>query len=152
MVIHLLTGPIRSGKTTRLAAWAAATPGTAGVLMPDTPRGRVFRELRTGFEWPTAARLGDWRPLRIGRFQFGRAAFAWAESALLGAATHPATHWLVMDEVGPLELRGEGLALALRAILALPQPPPALVLVVRQALAAAVVQEFGLGKWQVRPF
>jgi nucleoside-triphosphatase THEP1 len=152
LTIHLLTGPIRSGKTTRLAAWAAATPGAAGLLMPDTARGRQFWDVSTGFAWPTAARLGELHPLTIGRFQFSAAAFAWAGAALRGAATNPATQWLMADEIGPLELRGEGLAAALRDVLALPQPPPNLVLVVRETLVEQVVAAFNLRQWPIRAF
>ncbi len=135
--------PIRSGKTTRLAAWAAVTPEAAGLLMPDTAAGRVFQDIGSGATWPTAATPDDANPLLIGRFTFSRAAFVRANAALLAAARHPRTRWLVVDEIGPLELRGEGLAPALRQLLA--EPCAGVVLVVREGLREAVAAEFGLG-------
>ncbi|GAA4371010.1 hypothetical protein GCM10023185_46070 [Hymenobacter saemangeumensis] len=150
--IYLLTGPIRSGKTTRLMAWARATPGAAGLLMPDGPQGRMFHDLETGFAWPAAARLGEARPLTIGRFQFSRAAFEWANASLRGAAARPGTRWLVLDELGPLELRGEGLAPALQSILAQPARPFHLVLVIRASLVGQVTAAFNLSRWPLRPF
>ena len=146
MKIFVLTSPVRSGKTTRLAAWAAARPGVAGLLMPDTPAGRVFRELGSGAEWPTAAAEADANPLLVGRFRFSRAAFERANGALLAAAARPATRWLVVDEIGPLELRGEGLAPALRQVLAAPGAGFGLVLVVREVLREAAETAFGLGE------
>jgi len=150
--VHVFTGPIRSGKTTRLAAWAQTTAGTAGLLMPDGPQGRMFQDLQSGFVWPTAARLGELQPLVIGRFAFSRAAFELANTTLLGAATNAATRWLVVDEVGPLELRGEGLAPALQTVLALPEPAFELVLVVRESLRTAVIDAFELSRWPLRSF
>jgi len=142
MAVFCVAGPIRSGKTTRLAAWATATPGAAGLLMPDTAAGRVFQDIGSGATWPTAAAPDDANPLIIGRFTFSRAAFARANAALLAAACHPRTQWLLVDEVGPLELRGEGLAPALRQLLV---PGCAgLVLVVRESLREAVAVEFQL--------
>ena len=147
MKTHCLAGPIRSGKTTRLAAWAATQPHAAGLLMPDAPAGRLFRDVATGAEWPTAAPVADANPLVVGRFNFSRTAFAQAETALLAAA-NPATRWLLVDEVGPLELRGEGLAPALRQVLALaPAAGYDVVLVVREGLRAAVAEAFGLAEF-----
>lgn len=146
MQIHILSGLVRTGKTTRLAAWAARQPGTAGLLMPDTTVGRVFRDVGTGAEWPAAAAPNAPDPLLVGRFRFGRAAFGRAGRVLLAAAAHPATRWLLVDEIGPLELRGEGLAPALRRVLARAAPAFGLVLVVREGLREAVEQAFGLGR------
>ena len=145
MKTYCFAGPIRSGKTTRLAAWAATQPQAAGLLMPDAPQGRLFRDVATGAEWSTAAPAGDANPLVVGRFSFSRAAFARAETALLAAAANPATRWLLVDEVGPLELRGEGLAPALRQVLAAaPAAGFEVVLVVREGLRTAVEEAFGL--------
>ena len=145
MKTYCFAGPIRSGKTTRLAAWAATQPYAAGLLMPDAPQSRLFRDVATGAEWPTAAPVGDANPLAIGRFSFSRAAFARAETVLLAAASNPATRWLLVDEVGPLELRGEGLAPALRQVLETGTTAGFdVVLVVREGLRAAVAEAFGL--------
>ncbi len=148
MKTYCFAGPIRSAKTTRLATWAASQPHAAGLLMPDAPEGRLFRDVATGAEWPTAAPAGDNNPLAIGRFSFSRAAFARAETTLLAAAANPATRWLLVDEVGPLELRGAGLAPALRQVLELvPAAGFDVVLVVREGLRTAVAEGFGISEF-----
>ena len=153
MKTYCFSGPIRSAKTTRLAVWAASQPHAAGLLMPDAPEGRLFRDVATGVEWPTAASVEDDNPLAIGRFSFSRAAFAQAETTLLAAAANPATRWLLVDEVGPLELRGAGLAPALRQVL---ETAPAagfdVVLVVREGLRAAVAEAFDISEFLVFDF
>ncbi|RTQ45236.1 hypothetical protein EJV47_25500 [Hymenobacter gummosus] len=152
MVIHLLSGPIRSGKTTRLRRWAAGRPDVAGLLMPTDAHGRrYFLDMATGLQWPASARPGQWPVVSIGRFQFAPAAFGWANAALSGAAEAPPA-WLVVDEIGPLELRGAGLAPALRQLLEAETRPQHLVLVVRAALVEQVMQHFGLARWPVVPF
>jgi nucleoside-triphosphatase THEP1 len=152
MRIHLLSGPIRSGKTTRLRRWAAGRPDVAGLLMPTDAHGRrSFLDLGSNLQWPASARPGQWPVVSIGRFHFAPAAFDWANAALRGAAeTAPA--WLVIDEIGPLELRGAGLAPALEALLAAPKQPANLVLVVRAALVEKVTEHFGLGRWSIVSF
>jgi nucleoside-triphosphatase THEP1 len=151
MRIHLLSGPIRSGKTTQLRRWATAHPAARGLLMPTDAHGRrYFLDLGSGLQWPALARPGQWPVVRIGRFHFAPAAFAWANAALQGAAA-AGPDWLVVDEIGPLELRGEGLAPALRAMLAAPQLPANLVLVVRAGLADQVWQCFDLQRWPSVP-
>ncbi|WP_400191864.1 hypothetical protein [Hymenobacter sp. B81] len=153
MRIHLLSGPIRSGKTTRLQAWAGGQAGAAGLLMPTDAHGRYFRDLRSGLQWPTAARPGDWQAQCLGPHRFSAAAFSWANHALLGAAAAAGTQWLLVDEVGPLELRGAGLAPALRRILHEPAyQPPHLLLVVRTGLREAVVEHFALHRWTLTEF
>ncbi|GAA4373812.1 hypothetical protein [Hymenobacter koreensis] len=154
MIIHLLSGPTRSGKTTRLSAWAATEPGVAGLLMPTVPGvGRLFQDVRTGLRWPTAARPGNWQAQCVGPHRFSAAGFAWANETLLGAASHPATRWLLIDEIGPLELRGLGLAPALGRVLSkAAYQPENVVLVVRAALLDTIVQEFNLRRWPCQPF
>ncbi|KAA9332417.1 hypothetical protein F0P96_13165 [Hymenobacter busanensis] len=154
MIIHLLSGPVRSGKTTRLTAWASGQASVAGLLMPAENRAtRRFHDLRTGLQWSVNARPGDWQAQCIGPHRFSSAAFGWANHALLGAATTPETRCLVVDEVGPLELRGQGLAPALHTILHTKSYQPAnLVLVVRTPLVVAAVHTFNLQRWQLQDF
>lgn len=80
--------------------------------------------------------------MSVGRFRFRRAAFDWAEARLLGAAACPETRCIVIDEIGPLELAGEGFAPVLRRLLA--RGSPELVIVVRESLAAEVGEAFGI--------
>lgn len=144
--IMILTGPIRSGKTTRLAEWESDRWNVGGLLSPDGPRGRFFLDLTTGdtqaMEHPG---VGE-EAIIVGRFQFRAAAFEWANARLSIAA---GCGWAVIaiDEIGPLELRGGGLRPGLEA--ALRQRPSDVLLVVREHLVGDVVREFGLDHAEV---
>lgn len=78
--------------------------------------------------------------VEVGRFRFRAAALAWAGQRI-AAAVAAGADLVVIDEVGPLELRGEGLADALGAL------PPGLarVLLVRSGLEDVVAARFAPG-------
>ena len=111
-----------------------------GVLALKTPAGRRFRDLWTGEEMAKEPAVDGEPVIAVGRFSFRAAAFAWAGQRI-AAAVAAGADLVVIDEVGPLELRGEGLADALDAL------PPGLArgLLVRTGLEAAVAARFAPG-------
>lgn len=147
--VTIISGPIRSGKTTRMAAWARGRGDVTGLLSPDGPDGRLFVDLTTG---ETIAMEGP-RPgepaIHIGRFAFRAAAFDWANARLIEAARDPRCPPLVIDEIGPLELRGGGLHAGLTA--ALERSEGQVYLVVREHLVDAVRERFALAQAEVAP-
>lgn len=139
--VTILSGPIRSGKTTRLAAWAHGRSDVAGVLSPDRAGGRTFVDLATGASVAMEA-TDDEPALTVGRFSFRTAAFDWANASLLAAVGDRSNPTIVVDEVGPLELAGRGLLPGVRQVLA--RPEGRTILVVRAPLVAAIVETFDL--------
>lgn len=86
----------------------------AGLLAPDTPEGRVLVDLSSGKERVFQVTGDAAEPLvEIGPYRFRAAAFEWGNAVLARANAE----MIVVDEVGPLELRGEGLADGVRAVL-----------------------------------
>ncbi len=143
----ILTGPIRSGKTTALRAWAASRT-VAGFLSPDGPHGRQIMNASTGerlaFEAEGDAETAPCQT--IGRFHLRQSAFeagaAWIRDGLRVGAP-----WLLIDEVGPLELSGAGFDALLRETLEELTPGNAasrLLIVVRSPLLDAVGARYGL--------
>lgn len=168
--IVVLTGPIRSGKTTRLAAWvrarAAAGESVAGILAPATDEERRLCSIATGECRVLTAGPGvpDSRLVAIGPHRFDGAVFDWARGVIAEAATGSAAAggegaagsagaaapgWLVVDEVGPLELGGSGLDPAVRAA-AGAGASARLLLVVRERLVERVLDHYGLPASAVR--
>lgn len=148
-MIALLTGPIQTGKTTALRRAFADAPDAAGVLQPVIDGRRHVLSLASGETRPLEAGPDDearGEVVRVGRFAFSAAALAWARACIDGAAGPDA--WLVIDEVGPLELRGEGLADAVGAAIARARRPdgPRLLLVVRETLLDRAVEALGLSE------
>lgn len=149
--IHILSVPVQVGKTTRLQAWVdeerAGGGRVGGFLMPDNADGlRVIRPLTPGAadEVVEAPEAGD---LTIGRFQFRTAAFA-AGIRALHEALEAEVDWVVVDEIGPLEVRREmalepGFSAWLQGWRSLVQRPK-LLLVIRDFLLDEAVTRYGL--------
>lgn len=139
---HLVTGPTHSGKTGRLLAWARTRTDVVGIAAPDGPNGRRMLDLRSG-ESVEMEKPEEGEPsVSVGPYRFRRAAFDWAGERLIAAAADPTARFLVIDEVGPLELRGDGLATVLREVVASSRPE--LVLLVREGLTTQVETCFSL--------
>lgn len=111
MSIYIFSRPIKSGKTTELLEWSNMQKSIAGILMPDINGSRKIFGIHTKefFDAECIDPAGTTEPLTtIGRFHFYSASFEKANSILIQAFKHN-PHWLVIDEAGKLELKGEGL-------------------------------------------
>lgn len=143
LVIH---GDIGSGKTRRAAAWVESEGlsgrSVAGVLALKGPAGRQFMDIATGDQVDLEHPAEDEVAVAVGRFQFRQAAFDWATDRI-GQALGQAES-IVIDEVGPLELRGAGFAPLLDR-LAQDHPGVQRVLLVRTGLVEAVSDRFCRG-------
>lgn len=144
-MILLLTGPVGSGKTTALLNWAAAWPGVGGIASPRAGTGRAFVDLASNERWPmdAGAGAGEVATLEVGRHRFSLASFHRADGVLRQALADRGRRPLALDEVGPLELRGQGFA-AIVPELVVAAAARHVVLVVRAGLVEAVRARFGI--------
>lgn len=150
----LLTGLSGAGKTT--ACWKAL-PGLrgegvkiAGFISPPlldaagNKTGIQMVDLTSG-QHQTFARVvtaDEATPATIGVYRLLDDAVEWARG-VLAAALVANTDWLIIDEIGPLELhRGEGFVFAL-APLADPVRVPNAIVLVRAALADELTDRLG---------
>ncbi len=148
----LLTGPQGAGKTT--ACWKAL-PGLraagvkiAGFISPPlldaagTKTGIQMVDLTTGEHHTFARIVGAHEPSDVGIYRLEDDAVTWARGVLANALLAN-TDWLVIDEIGPLELhRGEGFVFAL-APLADPVRVPNAIVLARAALADELTDRLG---------
>jgi len=130
-LLTLLVGPIDSGKTSFLRRWYQTWRWGDGVLSAkrfadSTLIGYDLERLSTGEICPWARVVGGepagWQTwLAIGPFRMRREGYCFVETAVdevLATRQGP----MILDEVGPLELAGEGIAPLLQRLLALRQP------------------------------
>jgi nucleoside-triphosphatase THEP1 len=138
-MIFILTAPIQSGKTTSLISWSANRNDVHGILTPVVGAKRVFMNAQTKEQFPMEA-TGEEKTLLVGRFAFSKAGFDKAIQIIRNAINKEG--WLVIDEIGPLELNGEGFCAILKEALALRQEK--ILLVVREGIAEKVREFFNI--------
>lgn len=105
--IYIYSGPTKSGKTTHLMQWAASQKNIDGIFQPviDGKRflyhisSRTLRALETD---------DNENSITIGNYKFSIDSFKWAGNLILKAVKDE-LDWLIIDEIGPLELEGKGL-------------------------------------------
>ena len=146
--IVILTGPVRSGKTNTVKEAVKKlrkTVKTGGITEPKAYKRNSFigydiQEIATGKEFPFLRIEGNENQQRLGRF------FVEAESISKGISAIEASlssKLLVIDEIGPLELSGEGFAEALKTALER-TADGVLLLVIRDTLIEKVIETFGI--------
>ena len=138
-MIYILSGPIRSGKTSALLDWASQAD-VEGVLTPDGLGSRYFKDLTTKTTYHMEA-VGTEYSIAVGKFKFSKDSFEKAEKSLLQT---PMSKYKVIDEIGKLEVKGEGFHDVLVEILEHQLYREHLVLVVREELLQVAQEKFGL--------
>src|SRR5689334_7055186 len=139
-MIFILTAAIRSGKTTSLIKWSAERNDVHGILTPVVEGKRVFMNAATKEQFPMEA-TGTEETLLVGRFVFSKAGFDKAIQIIRDAIDKEG--WLIIDEIGPLELRGEGFHDVLNEVLE--KRKGKIILVVREGSAELVKELFKTG-------
>src|SRR5438093_50098 len=138
-MIFILTAPIRSGKTTSLISWSAERNDVYGIFTPVIGGKRVFMNAHTKEQFPMEA-TGDEETLTIGRFAFSKTHFDKAIQIIRDAINNEG--WLVIDEIGPLELRGDGFCNVLKEVLEKRQEK--ILLVAREGITEKVKEYFNI--------
>lgn len=138
-MIYILTGSIRSGKTTALMQWCVQKQNVSGILTPDVLEERMFFDIQTKEYFPMLAKQGE-EIVAIGKFNFSKSGFEKAIQNIL--SNNKTNNCLVIDEIGPLELKGEGFCSSLIQVLKTRNDK--LVLVIREGLLDDVCNYFGI--------
>lgn len=137
--LYILAGPVRSGKTSSLIQWAEGKE-VYGILTPDKDGRRVFMNAHTKETFSMEAAAGETDTLIIGRFNFSKTNFDKAVQVIRDAMNDDG--WLIIDEIGPLELKGEGFHDVLREVIATVKKK--VLIVVREGLVEKVKQHFAI--------
>jgi nucleoside-triphosphatase THEP1 len=152
--INILTGPIQSGKTTRLARWIKSCPDCTGILAPVHDGLRYLYSIHSDQSRLLEAKGNSYEQndiIGIGKYRFIKASFDWAQNELLLALSEKPA-WLIIDEIGPLEMDGKGLEPAVSKILeqVYDQDQLTLLLVVRDKLLDLFLQSYNIEETEVK--
>ena len=139
-MIFVLTAPVQSGKTTSLINWSANREDVYGILTPVVNGKRVFMNAHTIEQFPMEANEGGEEILTVGKFVFSQTNFNKAIQIIDNAIYK--SGWLIVDEIGPLELRGEGFTEVVKEVVG--RRKENTLLVVREGLAQQVKAYFNL--------
>lgn len=149
----ILHGGIGAGKTQTAAKLSSDLKErgikVGGVLSPritkgDETIGYAIRDLSTDERRPFARLTPP--GIAIGRFYLSPASLSFARAAIEQAAT--TAQVVFVDEVGRLELGGEGHAQAIRVLL---RSQALSILLVRSAFVERVVKAFGIAHYTILP-
>ena len=141
-IIYILTGAIQTGKTTALIQWSKNRNDIFGILTPIVNGKRCFMDAHSKDQFEMEARKDETETIAIGRFIFSKTTFEKAGRIISNAKDKKG--WLVIDEIGPLELREEGFYKVLNEVLK--NHVAQLLLVVREGLVGKTKKLFKLNE------
>jgi nucleoside-triphosphatase len=110
MSITIFSNPIHSGKTTSIMNWYKEYENIAGILMPDVNGMRMFYDIKSRELFP--AQFISTRDIKeelisVGGYFFSKENFKRANQILLATLSSKPSI-IIVDEIGKLELAGEG--------------------------------------------
>ena len=152
-MIYILSGDIRTGKTTALSNWIEARDDVNGILCPDGVDGkRYFLNIKTNDTFPLEANLQNESELiTIGPFQFLKSAFKKANTYLISLASEMNSQYIIIDELGKLELKNQGLHQAAESLI--PEftfkDDQHLILVVRISLLDEIIKHYNMSHYSI---
>ena len=141
--IRILTGEIKTGKTTRLMQWAASQKNIDGIFQPVINEKRFFYHIGSRTLKPLETTETE-NVTQIGKYNFSNQTFEWSQKILSECAAKK-LDWIIVDEIGPLELHGKGLEPAVSKLLADRENTKAQILcVVRDSILEKFLMHYGL--------
>ena len=142
--VLILTGDKQSGKTTFLKNWCATQQNIGGILTPIVDDKRCFYDIETSSFYSmevTANPPLNEGILTVGKYFFSQKNFDKAATTLIEACTNNKFKYLIIDEIGPLELKQQkGFYQSLLFVLQYLQKSTQLIIVVRQNCIEDIVQ------------
>lgn len=151
-MIYIHAGDIRSGKTSALQEWVTTWDSVKGVLCPEGKDDlRYLHNIETQENHQFQVEEANERTTTVGRFHFLQDAFKLANYILIKTFEEQEFDFLVLDELGKLELKNEGLHMAAKYILDNYQSndDQNILLVVRTSLVKPIIEHYGIRSFQI---
>ncbi|BAO76067.1 nucleoside-triphosphatase [Winogradskyella sp. PG-2] len=144
-MIYILKGDIRTGKTTALLNWIEKRNDVDGLLCPDNENGkRYFLKVKSSEEFEFETEQEPEKTITIGRFHFLKSAFDEANDYLISKGKAQKSKYLIIDELGKLELQHTGLDDAAKVLIpdCIFNDKNHLIVVIRTSLIEKVVEHY----------
>ncbi|MCX7549627.1 nucleoside-triphosphatase [Xanthomarina sp. F2636L] len=151
-MIYILTGAIRSGKTTALQKWIANRKDVDGLLCPDDDKGkRYFLQVKSKIEYELETEFENKDIIEIGNFRFLKSAFDEANDYLISKTSKKESKYIIIDELGKLELRNEGFHVSAEKLIPDYEcnQQKHLILVIRESLIEPVLKKYSISEYTI---
>lgn len=137
--IIIITGSINSGKTTFLQKQIQLRNDVKGILTPKINGQRFFKNIETSefFEMEDEVKKED--SICIGKYFFNNLSFNKAIEIIHNSIE---SNFIIIDEIGHLELKEEGFYFALNFLLNNLNKSKKIILVIRENLLDIVIEKF----------
>jgi len=152
--IYIYSGAIRSGKTTRLDKWIKQTSGIDGVLTPIINGKRHLKFISIGKLYLLETNISDASKVeQIGEYKFLKRVFLKSHEYLLNLSQNT-PDWIVIDEIGFLELDGMGFEPAVSQLINKLQTKSEvhILMVVRDFLKEKVIEYYKINSDSCKDF
>ena len=146
-MIYIVTGAIESGKTSAVYDWSKDRDDVYGILTPNDDLGsRYLMDLSTEQCFPMQAKADDNAIISIGRYHFYRSAFSKGDQIIEKALSSVEKGYIVIDELGKLELKNKGFYNVAKAVIDATKNNPNVhsVLVIRSYLLEDMKDHFNI--------
>jgi len=141
--IIIISDKIQSGKTTFLLQAINNQTNVGGILTPIINDKRMFYDIATKNYFEIEAVKNE-RSLQVGKYFFSLEAFTKAQNILLEQSKNKNINYLIIDEIGPLEIKKEQGFFSMLKNLLNNSFAFTLILVVRQQLLEECVFKFNI--------
>jgi nucleoside-triphosphatase len=151
-MIYILAGDIRTGKTSALMDWVPTWDNVKGILCPDDENEcKYLYNIATEEKFPLEISEKIENTISVGNFHFLEDTFKIANFLLVKTFDEYDFEFLVLDELGKLELKNEGIHLAAKYIIDNYQSNDLknILLVVRTHLVKDIIAHYGIRSFQI---
>lgn len=153
-MIYILTGDIRTGKTSALLDWINDRNDVDGLLCPDNEKGkRYFLKVKSKEEilLEVETEVIDQEVATVGPFRFLKSAFKKGNDYLIAKGKEYKSQYLIIDEIGKLELKNEGLHWAVKTLIPnfMHKVDKHLIIVIRSTLLNDCIQHYNIENYTV---
>ena len=151
-MIYILIGNIETGKSKALLKRASERSDVYGILSPrDKDLIRYFLDLRTKETFKMQARREGEDTIAVGRYIFYRSAFNRANSILLNTVKTEKEGYIIIDELGKLELQLKGLHASAKMVIKRTMRDPNLhsILVIRTELFEPILKAYDIVEYKI---
>lgn len=155
-MIFVLTGPVHSGKTSSLQKWCASTKNIDGILCPENDNGkRFFIKVKSNESLALEVRNSMLKKqdeiIEVGSYKFLKNAFKQANEYLVQASNNHDFNYLIIDELGKLELKNKGLHIAAQDLIPnyVHNKRQHLILVVRESIIEEVMKHYDVLEYSI---